>query len=390
MGLSFKRQALRERKKNMPWSNQNGGGGWKPGSSSGGGGNRGPWGQGSGGGGGGTPPDLEDLLRQGQDRLKQMLPGGGAGGGKFIWLLVILALGAGWVVKSFYTVQADEIGIELLLGKAKAEQNPPGLHFAYWPIETVETPKALTQNKINIGFGSSRQADQESLMLSGDQNIVDIEFTVLWRISDPRAYLFNIRDQEQLIRVVAESAMRDHVGRTRADVIRTTGRDAAQVTVQKTVQDTLDGFKSGILIIGVKIEKADPPPAVNDAFEEVQRAKQDQDRFREEAQKYSNRKLGQARGEAAQIREQAEAYKGRVVAEATGEAKRFISVYEEYAKAKDVTRKRLFFETIEQVLGSANKVIIEQGMGGQGVVPYLPLPEIAKRSNPKSSTSGAR
>ena len=370
----------------MPWSNQNGGG-WKPGS--GGGGNRGPWGQGS-GGGGGTPPDLEDLLRQGQDRLKQMMPGGGAGGGKFIWLLVILALGVGWVFKGFYTVQPDETGIELLLGKAKAEENGPGLHFAFWPFETVETPKAEAQNKINIGFGSSRQADQESLMLSGDQNIVDIEFTVLWKISKPREYLFNIRDQEQLIRVVAESAMRDHVGRTRADVIRTTGRDEAQVAVQKKIQEVLDGFNAGILIIGTKIEKADPPPAVNDAFEEVQRAKQDQDRFREEAQKYSNRKLGQARGEAAQIREQAEAYKGRVVAEATGEARRFLSVFEEYNKAKDVTRKRLFFETLERVLGTSNKVIIEQGTGGQGVVPYLPLPEVAKRNNPQSPTSGVR
>jgi len=370
----------------MPWSNQNGGG-WKPGS--GGGGNRGPWGQGS-GGGGGTPPDLEDMLRQGQDRLKQMMPGGGAGGGKLIWLLIILALGVGWVFKGFYTVQPDETGIELLLGKAKPDENGPGLHFAFWPFETVETPKAEAQNKINIGFGSSRQADQESLMLSGDQNIVDIEFTVLWKINKPRAYLFNVRDQEQLIRVVAESAMRDHVGRTRADVIRTTGRDDAQVAVQKKIQEVLNGFNSGILIIGVKIEKADPPPAVNDAFEEVQRAKQDQDRFREEAQKYSNRKLGQARGEAAQIREQAEAYKGRVVAEATGEARRFLSVYQEYAKAKDVTRKRLFFETLEKVLGSSSKVIIEQGSGGQGVVPYLPLPEVGKRNNPQSSTSGVR
>lgn len=364
----------------MPWSNQNGGGGggWQ----SGGGGNRGPWGRGP--GSGAPPPDLEEILRKGQDRLKQVVPGGG---NKFIWLIAAVVLIGGWLAKGFYTVQPDEIGIELLLGKAKAEENQPGLHFHFWPFETVETPKALTENKVNIGFGATRQADAESLMLSGDQNIVDIEFTVLWKISDPRSYLFNVRDQEQLVRVVAESAMRDHVGQSRAEAIRTTGRDAAQVEVQKLLQQTLDSVKSGIRIVGVKIEKADPPPAVNDAFEEVQRAKQDQDRFIEEAQKYSNRKLGQARGDAAQIREEAEAYKGRVVAEATGEARRFLSVFEEYRKAKGVTRKRLFLETMEQVLGTSNKVIIEQG-SGSGVVPYLPLPEISKRSKTPAANVG--
>ncbi len=348
----------------MPWSNQGGGGG----------GGRGPWGQGPGGAGG--PPDLEDLLRKGQDRLRKMVPGGGSN--KFIWLIVLAVALVGWTMKGFYTVQPDEIGIELLFGKAKAQENPPGLHFHFWPFETVETPKALTENKVNIGFGANRQADAESLMLSGDQNIVDIQFTVLWKIKDPRAYLFNVKDQELVIRVTAESAMRDHVGRTRADVLRTTGRLDAQEAVKKSVQEILDLYQAGIRIVAVKIEKADPPPAVNDAFEEVQRAKQDQDRFIEEAAKYANRKLGQARGEAAQIREQAQAYKGRVVAVATGESKRFLSVLEEYKKAKDVTRQRLFLETMEQILANSTKIIIEQ-KAGSGVVPYLPLPEVAKR-----------
>lgn len=351
----------------MPWSNQSGGGG---------GGGRGPWGQGP--GGGATPPDLEDLLRKGQDRLRRALPPGGFN--KFIYLIILLVALAAWGLKGTYTVQPDEVGIELLLGKAKTVENTPGLHFAFWPFETVETPKVLTENKINIGFGTSRQADAESLMLTSDQNIVDIEFTVLWKIAKPRSFLFNVSNQEQLVRVIAESAMRDHVGRTRAEVIRTTGRDDAQISVQKLVQETLDLYKAGIRIVAVKIEKADPPPAVNDAFEEVQRAKQDQDRFLEEAQKYANRILGQARGEAAQIREQALAYKGRVVAEATGEAKRFLAVLEEYVKAKDVTRKRLFLETLEQVLATSNKIIIGKN-AGQGVVPYLPLPEIAKRQS---------
>lgn len=359
----------------MPWKNQSGGGN-----------NRGPWGQGP--GPGATPPDLEELLRKGQDRLKQVLPGGG-GNNKIIWLLVILGIGVVWMFKGFYTVQSDEVGIELVLGKAKKVETQPGLHFIFWPFETVETPKVLRENKINIGFGSTRQAASESLMLSGDQNIVDIQFTVLWKIRDPRAYTFNISDQEKLVRVVAESAMRDHAGHTTAEVLRTKGRDAAQVAVQKLVQETLDVYKAGIRIVGIKIENAEPPPAVNDAFEEVQRAKQDQARFIEEAQKYSNRKLGQARGEAAKIREEAQGYKGRVVAEANGEAKRFLSVFNEYKKAKDVTRTRLFLETMEGVYATSNKVILDQG-AGPGVVPYLPLPEIAKRAITSTTRQGAQ
>ena len=223
-------------------------------------------------------------------------------------------------------------------------------------------------------------------MLTSDQNIVQLSFTVLWRISDPRDYLFNVRDQKQLIRFVAESAMREIVGQTDAQEIRTTGRDAAEAQVTELIQKTLDSYSAGIRITGVKIEKAEPPPTVADAFEEVQRAKQDQSKFIEDANKYSNRKLGQARGEAAQIREQAEAYKGRVIAEATGEAKRFISVYEEYKKAKSVTRRRLFLETLEKVFSSSNKVIIES-QAGQGVVPYLPLPEIQKRAQSRNRTT---
>jgi len=362
----------------MPWSNQTGGGGgggWK----SGGGG---PWGQG-GSGQGPQRPDLEEILKTGQDRLKNIIPGGS---NKLIWLLAPLVIVGFLVFRGVYTVQPDEIGIELMFGKAKQEINEPGLHYHFWPIETVETPKALAVHKDNIGFSSSGQASAESLMLTGDQNIVSVEFTVLWRISDPRAYLFNIRAQRQLVRLIAESSMREHVGRNRAEVIRTTGRDEAQETVQALTQKILDGYAAGIRIVGVRIEKADPPPAVSDAFEEVQRAKQDQDRFLEEAQKYANKILGRARGKAARLGEQAKAYEQRVVAEATGEAKRFVAVYDEYIKARDVTRKRLFIETMENVMSKSNKVIIEQD-AGSGVVPYLPLPEIQKRQGSATGRS---
>lgn len=368
----------------MPWSNQGGGGGWQ-----GGGDNKGgPWGQGPNGSGGRgpTPPELEDLIKKGQDKLRDILPGGGGKGGssKFVWLIG-LALVAGFVVwRGFYQVQADQVGIELLFGAAKDGESPPGLHHHFWPFETVETPAVEFENVENIGAGTGRNASDEGLMLTSDQNIVQLSFTVLWRISDPRNFLFNVRDQKQMIRFVAESAMREIVGQTNAQEIRTTGRDDAEAAVTQLIQTTLDSYGAGIRITGVKIEKAEPPPAVTDAFEEVQRAKQDQSKFIEEAQRYSNQKLGQARGRAAQIREQAQAYKERVVAEATGEAQRFVLVYEEYRKAPEVTRKRLFLETLETVLEGSNKVIIEQGNRGTGVVPYLPLPEIQKR-NPSAA-----
>ena len=370
----------------MPWSNQSGGG------NKGGGG---PWGQGPSDGGGGrgpTPPELEDLIKKGQDKLKDILPGGVGAGGKggstkLFWLIGVVLV-AGYVAyRGFYQVQPDQTGIELLFGAAKDGENGPGLHHHFWPFETVETPAVEFENVENIGAVSGGNSN-EGLMLTSDQNIVQLSFTVLWRIADPRDYLFNVRDQRQMIRFVAESAMREVVGQTNAQEIRTTGRDDAEAAVTQLIQATLDKYGAGIRINGVKIEKAEPPPAVTDAFEEVQRAKQDQSKFIEEATKYANRKLGQARGEAAQIREQAEAYKGRVVAEATGEAQRFLSVFEEYRKAPEVTRKRLFLETLELVLSGSNKIIIEQGGDGTGVVPYLPLPEVQKRGPGARTTTG--
>ncbi|MGI9483004.1 MAG: FtsH protease activity modulator HflK [Hyphomicrobiales bacterium] len=360
----------------MPWSNK--GGGWQ-----GGGDGGGPWGQrpgGSGGGGGRqTPPDLEDLLKKGQDKLKDIIPGGAPGGGgssKFIWLLALIALAGLWIMNAVYTVEPDEQGVVLRLGEYDRTTGP-GLHFIMWPIETVETPQVQAVNQLNFGGTSGTT---EGLMLAGDQNIVDIRFSVLWKISDPQKYLFNIYAPEQLVSTVAESAMREVVGRTNADLIRTQGRFEAQTAVRDLVQATLDSYDSGILITGVQLEKADPPPAVIDAFEEVQRAEQNQNKFIREAEQYRNQVLGEKRGESSKIVEDAKGYKARVTAEAEGEAERFKSVYAEYSKAKDVTRKRLFLETLEDILANSNKFIIEGGQGGSGVVPYLPLPEIKKRS----------
>jgi len=364
----------------MPWSNQGGGnGGGNQGGPWGGGGPKRPSNGGGGGGGGGQqPPDLDDIIRQGQDKIKQMFPGGGGGGvgsNKFVWMIVAVALAGIILMNSFYRVQADEQGVVLQLGKYNRTTGP-GLRFAFWPVERVEILKVTKEQ--NVTFGD--RGGDDGRMLAGDQNMVDIRFTVQWRIADAKKYLFNIREPEALIRVISESAMRDVVGRTAADEVRTKGRFATQEQVKELIQKTLTSYDSGININGVQLEQADPPPEVVDAFEEVQRAEQEQNKLIREAERYRNKLLGEARGEAAQIVEKAKAYKSRVVAEAEGEAARFVKIYDEYAKAKDVTRKRLYLETMEEVLAKSNKVIIE-GKGGSGVVPYLPLPEIAKQRN---------
>lgn len=362
----------------MPWNKK--GGGWQGGGGNGGG--DGPWGQkpssggGGGGGGPGTPPDLEDLIRKGQDRLKTVLPQGG--GGKSPWIIGLIALVAVWGFNSFQAVEAEEQGLVLRLGEYNRTVLP-GLRFAAWPIETMEKLPVESVSQINFG-GTDRNSS--NLMLAGDQNLINVEFKVQWKIGNPENYLFNVRDQEKLVRTVSESAMREIVGRTRAEEFRTQGRLDAQAQVRELIQAALDSYQAGISILGVLLERADPPPQVADAFEEVQRAEQNQNQFIREAEQYRNQVLGKARGESSKIVEDAKGYTARVVNEAEGEAQRFNAVLAEYSKAKDVTRKRLFLEMMENVMSNTNKVIVEGnsgGQGGTGVVPYLPLPEIQKR-----------
>ncbi|MBX9470030.1 MAG: FtsH protease activity modulator HflK [Rhizobium sp.] len=363
----------------MPWSNQNGGGGGPWGGGGGGGNNQGPWGQGpnrprgSGGGGGGNqPPDLEDLIRRGQDRLKNVVPGGFNGG---VFVIIGIVLVAFWAMQSIYTVQPDERGVELRFGKPKEEISMPGLHFHLWPVESVEIVK-VTEQQQNVGSRPTSNNPGAGLMLSGDQNIVSVQFSVLFTVSDPQAFLFNLEDPSQTLQQVAESAMREVVGRRPAQDVFRDNREEISTQVRAIIQGTMDTYGSGIAINAVPIEDAAPPREVAEAFEEVQRAQQDEDRFVEEANQYSNQRLGQARGQSAQIREEAAAYKDRVVKEAEGEAQRFISIYDEYVKAPDVTRQRIYLETMENVLRNSNKVI----MGDQqGVVPYLPLNELMRQ-----------
>lgn len=353
----------------MPWDNNTGGGGRN--SNSGG-----PWGQSPGGGGPrrGSTPNLEEILSRGRDRLQGGLPGGR-------WAIVggILAVIAFWALNAIYTINPQEVGVKLRFG-VPLELSNPGLHFHYWPIESVERV-TITENQTTIGTtGSGRRNTDDGLMLSGDQNIVDVRFSVLWAVSDPISYLFKVRDQEDTVRSVGESAMREVVGRRPAQDIFRDDRAGIAVEVQQIMQTILDAYGLGVRVAQIAIENVAPPAEVADAFDEVQRAEQDEDRFQEEARSYANTLLGDARGQAAQMREDAAAYKNRVVQEADGEAARFISIYEEYAKAPEVTRKRLFLETMEQVLGGSEKVIIESGAGGTGVVPYLPLPELRSNS----------
>jgi len=355
----------------MPWSNNSGGGGWK-------GGGGGPW-----GGGpqqrGPQPPDLEELLKRSQDRLRNVLPGGGRSN-VVMGVLIAAALFVIWVYNSLYMVQPDELGQELVFGKPKAEVSTQGLHFIFWPIETVEIVPTRVEREFVGSDVNRRNSTDTSLMLSGDQNLVDVNFSVLWRVSDPKKYLFSVSDPDGFLRRVAESAMRELVGRSTAEEVRTERRAEVEEGVRMLLQTTLENYGSGVTVVGVQLERADPPTEVADAFEEVQRAQQDLDRFQREAEQYANRRLGDARGQAAQVTETAQGYKQQVVAEAQGESKRFLSVLGEYTRAEDVTRKRLYLETIERIFQSSNKIILE-GESGSGVLPYLPLDQLLRSGN---------
>lgn len=363
----------------MAWKPQ-GGGPW------GGGGGPSPW------GGRGpsmpSPPDIEELLRQGQERLKRMLPGGG-GGARGI-ALVVLAAAAIWLGSGFYRVQPGEQGVELLFGSF-VKLTSPGLN--YWfpgPIGQVLTPNVDRINPIPIGFrgggdfgrgGPVRDVPQESLMLSSDQNILDVDFIVQWRIKNAREFLFNIRDPEITVKLVAESAMREIMGKTTLDDAITGKRQAVEQGTRELLQSVLDEYGAGVFISEVKLQKADPPAEVIDSFNDVQRARQDNERLQNEAQAYANDILPRARGEAQRVEQGARAHRERLVREAEGEASRFLSVFEAYKTEKEVTKRRLYLERMQDVLRKTDKVILDEGQGGQGVVPYLPLPEIKRRQS---------
>ena len=363
----------------MPWTNQGGGG-------SGGGG--GPWGGGqSPWGRGPQGPKVEDIIKRGQDKLRGVLPGGfGSGPGLLIILLIAIAL---WGFSGFYQVQPDELGVVLRFG-AINRIAPPGLRYHIpAPVESVERPKVTRVNRVEVGFRvgdngrSNQDLPRESLMLTGDENIVDINFTVFWVINDAKSYLFNIKDPDGSVKAAAESAMREVIGHTEIASALAEGRAKIETDTQKLLQEILDFYQAGITIQQVQLQKVDPPPQVIDAFRDVQSAKIDFTRFQNEADAYQNDVVPQAQGEAARIVQEAEAYKAQIVNQAEGDAQRFISVYNAYAKAPDVTARRLYIDTIQGILKSSNKIILDRAASSSGVLPYLPLPAI--KSGPPST-----
>lgn len=373
----------------MPWSNQSGGGGWK-------GGGGGPWGQRP--GSPGQQPDLEEILRRGQDRIRQAMPGGAIGGplGVAIALVLVAVIGF-W---GFTTrVDRDEEGVVLRFGKFTRLLSP-GLNFRWpYPIEVVMKPKVTSVNRIEIGMrgtagsrdvtGAVRDVPEESLMLTGDENIVDVDFVVFWQIRNAPDYLFNIQNPEGTVKDVAESAMREIVGQSDIEPILTEARAKTEAAVQALMQKTLDAYGAGVQVTQVQLQKVDPPAQVIDAFRDVQAARADQERLQNEAQAYSNRIIPEARGEAERILQAAQGYRDQVVAESKGEADRFLKIYEQYKLAPDVTRRRMYLETMEHVLSGADKVIIDD-KAGQGVVPYLPLSELGRKQEeaPAASDGG--
>jgi membrane protease subunit HflK len=359
----------------MPWSNQSGGG------RKGGGG---PWGQGP-SGGPHQQPDLEELLKRSQDKLKQVMPGGGGPPGLLVFLVMLAgALLVGYFA-FFFMVRPNEAGVVLRFGKVDREV-PPGLHFRLpYPVEEVRLPKVTEQNIIEIGYEpargsrSGRDVPSESLMLTGDENIVVVGFTVRWIINNAQKYLFNIQKPDETVKEVAESAMREVVGQADIKPIITEARSQTEAAVQKLMQDVLDYYGAGITILQVTMQKSEPPPQVIDAFRDVQAAQADKARLQNEAFAYANKVVPEARGEAERITLGAQGYQQQAVAEAVGQTARFNKVYDEYKKAPDVTRKRLYLETMERVLSGSEKIIIDSKAGQQGVVPFLPLDQIQKR-----------
>jgi modulator of FtsH protease HflK len=368
----------------MPWSNQSGGGGpW---------GNRGgqpggPWGSGPQGPSGGTPPDLEEILRRGQDRIKDFMPGGGSVGGKGIAALLLGGLLL-WLATGFYTVRPDEVGLNLIFGRYTGTTGEGLRYNLPYPIGQVIKPRVTAVNRTEVGYRSGgpqarpRDVLEESLMLTADENIVDIDFDVQWQINPARAqdYVFNLQNQEGTIKAVAESAMREVIGRRNIQPVLTTEQANIAGEVRQIMQDTLNAYGAGVLVNVVQLQQANPPAQVREAFFDVNAAQQDAVRVQNEAERDASRIVPEARGRAAQIVQQAEAYREQAVNEATGQAARFRQVYEEYRKAPEIIRERIFLETMERVFGGMDKIIIDQNGQSSGLVPFLPLNEIQRRS----------
>jgi membrane protease subunit HflK len=373
----------------MSWTN-NGGNGGKGGGSGGGGpwkpsGNPGPWGQGP-----NSPqrPDLGNIMRGLEGRFRKMGGGGGLG---LPGILIVILVGVGlWLLSGFYTVGPNQVGLNLVFGKY-TDKTSPGLNHNWpFPIGSVRILNVTDRNAFNVGFVTrpdySRpnattlvDVPEESLMLTGDENIADVKFVVFWQIdpSHPEYFAFNIADQSDTVKAVAESAMREVVGRSQIQKILTAERKVIEPAVQVLMQKVLNSYDAGVLVLQVQLQSVDPPDEVIASFRDVTASQQDQAKLQNEGQAYANTVVPKANGEAAAIVQKAEGYRTQTVAEAQGQAARFDKVYAEYKNAPAVTRQRMYLETMEQILARSQKVLIDDP-GGKGVVPYLPLPALGK------------
>jgi membrane protease subunit HflK len=354
----------------MPWKENNNG--------------NGPWGSGQ------KPPDnskkkygfnIDKLLIDFLSKIKRIFFSGGPDNKKS-FLSAALVLLVIWLISGFYKVNANEQGVVLRFGEW-VRTTIPGLHYHLpYPIEVAKTPKVTKVNKTEIGFRifkeSRRLLPEESLMLTGDENIVDINFSVFWVIKDAGKFLFNLRSPERSIKSVSESVMREVIGNSRIASVLAEGRKDIEVKSIQDIQTVLDNYGSGVEITQLQLQKVDPPDQVIDSFRDVQRARADKEKAINEAIAYRNDIIPKARGEAAKIVQESEAYKKEVVARSQGDANRFNSILKSYKNNEDVTKNRIYLETLEEILQNANKVIIDTKQGS-GVIPYLPLPEIKKR-----------
>lgn len=386
----------------MPWNDNAGGGG--PWGGSGGGGrnnSNNPWGQGPGGprrpgggaGGGGDQPDLDQMIRQFQDRLRRLFGGkGGKGGsGPGIGLLVagVVFVWLAWPGSAWYVVGPQQAGVVLRFGEY-VRTTGSGLQFKLpYPVETVTLPEVTTTRSAVVG-----STPAESLMLTRDENIVDVDFVVQWRVDltypdGVRDFLFNVRDPDHTVRSVAESAMREVVGTSDLQPIITAGRTEAARRARGIIQDTLNEYQAGIQILEVQLRESSAPETVIDAFRDVDAARQDAERVALEATAHANQVIPEARGDAVRLLEEARGYRERVIAESEGQAERFTAIYTEYAAAPDVTRRRIFLETMEEVLGRSELIILDQGANGSGAVPYLPLDQLGDRRGEAPARTGS-
>lgn len=378
----------------MAWNNQ--GGPWGSGQSPWGGGGRG-----GGSGGGNQPPDFEEMIRRGQDRMKSIMPGG-FGSGRAIILIAVVAI-ALWLVSGFYVVNPGQVGVNIIFGRF-VSQTTPGLRWNWpAPIGASETPDVSTRYSVTVGYrtevpgGPKRAIPEESLMLTGNENIVDLQATVFWRIKDVEQFLFGLADPTASVKNAVEAAIREIIGRTSFQYAITDGKSAVESDARELAQQMLDSYRlpgaqsGAISIEQLSVEQVAPPAEVMESFLDVQKARADREAAINGSQAYFNQVTQEAQGQASQIVRQAEAYREEKVSIAQGDAQRFISIYDEYRQSPDITQRRLYLETMGGILGNMNKVLIDpSSAGGSGAVPYLPLDQLLKNRAPSNEPANGQ